>query len=69
MFVCVVQGYCSYGRGLWLYNNITPSEEKCEHGLREVISKTHIKNFKIRDFEKLLVITNLRSGANFFGRG
>ena len=46
---------------LRIYNETTPSLEKSEQGLGEVISKTHtkiIKSIRTKEFEKLLVVAN-----------
>ena len=51
-----------------IYNETTPSLERSEQGLGEVISKTHtkiIKSIRIKEFEKLLAVADPGNGMEF----
>ena len=51
-----------------IYNETTPSVEKSEQRLGEVISKIHtkiIKNIRTREFEKLLAVADPGNGMEF----
>ena len=51
-----------------IYNETTPSVERSEQGLGEVISKTHtkiIKNIRTKEFEKLLAVADPENEMEF----
>ena len=53
---------------LRIYNETTPSLEKSEQGLGEVISKTHtkiIKSIRTKEFEKLFAVADPGNGMEF----
>jgi hypothetical protein len=51
-----------------IYNETTPSVERSEQGLGEVISKTHtkiIKSIRTKEFEKLFAVADPGNGMEF----